>query len=74
MGVEDGAVLPAQFAIDSIAVFADFYGRRGESLVEALQFRVNDIARYEPPRNAKSLVVHDQRFADGYAGRNGDPL
>ena len=35
---------------------------------------IDRVARNEPPRDAKSLVVHHQRFADGHAGRNGNPL
>ena len=34
---------------------------------------LDGIARDEPPRDAKSLVVHHQRFADGHARRNGNP-
>ena len=46
----------------------------GDRLVEPLQLVVDRVARDEPPRDAKSLVVHHQRFADGHARRNGNPL
>ena len=42
--------------------------------LQPLQLVFNGIARQEPPRDAKSLVVHDQHFADRHAGRNGNPL
>ncbi len=74
MGVEDGGVLLAQFLGDGVAVAGDL-GRRGrDRLVQPLQFVVHRVARHEPPRDAKSLVVHHQRFADGDARRNGYSL
>ena len=47
-------------------------GRDG--LVEPFQLVVDGVARDEPARDAKSLVVHHQGFADGDAGRNGNSL
>ena len=41
---------------------------------EPLELVFDGIARQEPPRDAKSLVVHDKHFADRHAGRNGNPL
>ena len=45
-----------------------------DRLVQPLQLVVHGVAGHEPPGNAKSLVVHDQRFADGDARRNGYSL
>ena len=74
VGLEDGAVLLAQLGGDGLAVAGDL-GRRGrDRLVQPLQLVVHGVARHEPPRDAKSLVVHHQRFADGDARRNGDSL
>ena len=74
VGVEDGGVLLAQFLGDRVAVAGDL-GRRGrDRLLQPVQFVVHGVARHEPPRNAKSLVVHDQRFADGNPRRNGYSL
>ena len=41
---------------------------------EPLQLVLDGVARQEPPRDAKSLVVHDKHFADRHAGRNGNAL
>ncbi len=41
---------------------------------QTLELVFDGVARNEPPRDAKSLGVDDQRFADGDAGRNGDSL
>ena len=74
MGFEDRAVLVAEFLRHGISIAGDFPSRGFNRLFEPLQFIVHRIARHEPTGNAKSLVVHHQRFADGYAGRNGNPL
>ena len=42
--------------------------------VESLQLLVDRVADDKMARNAKSLGADDERFADGYAGRNGDSL
>ena len=49
-------------------------GRGGDGLVEPFQFVDHGVARDEPARDAKSLVVHHQRFTYGHARRNGNPL
>ena len=67
-------VLLAQLAGHGLAVAGDLDRRRADRLVEPLQLVVHGVARHEPPRDAKSLVVHHQRFADGHARRNGDSL
>ena len=74
VGREDGAVLLAQFAGDGVAIALDFGAGGGDGLVEPFQLVVDRVARDEPARDAKSLVVHHQRFADGHAGRNGNSL
>ena len=74
VGIEDGGVLLAQFLGDSRAVARYFSRRRLDRLLQPFQFVVDGVARHEPPRNAESLVVHDQRLADGNAWRNGYPL
>ena len=74
MGLEDRAVLFAQFGGDGVAIAGDLVGGRGDGLVEPLQLVDHGVAGDEPPRDAKSLVVHDQRFADDDARRNGDSL
>ncbi len=74
MGVEDGGVLLAQFLGDGVAMAGDLGRRRRDGLFQPFQLVVHGIARHEPPRDAKSLVVHDQRFADGDARRNGYSL
>jgi hypothetical protein len=35
---------------------------------------VNGVAHYQSARNPKSLVTDNQRFADGYTGRDGNSL
>src|SRR4051812_6840726 len=52
----------------------DFGSGGNESLVEALELVFDGIARQEPARDTKSLVVHDKHFADRHAGRNGNSL
>ena len=64
----------AQLAGDGVAIALDFGAGGVDGLVEPFELVLDGIARDEPPRDAKSLVVHDQRFADGHAGRNGNPL
>ena len=74
MGREDGGVLLAEFAGDGVAIAFDLGAGGFDGLVEAFEFVVDGIARDEPARDAKSLVVDHQRFADGDAGRNGNAL
>ena len=59
---------------DGLAVVGDFRAGGGDGPVQPLQLVVHRVARNEPAGDAKSLVVHHQRFADGDARRNGDPL
>ena len=74
MGFEDGAVLFPEFLGDGIAVAGDLVAGGGDSAIETLQLVFNRIARDKASRDAKSLVVHDQRLADGHAGRDRDTL
>ena len=46
----------------------------GDGPVQPLELVFDRVARQEPPRDAESLVVHDEHFADRHAGRNGNPL
>src|SRR3954468_11904688 len=48
-------------------------GRRNR-VAQPLQLVFDGVTGQEPPRDAKSLVVHDKHFADRHAGRNGNPL
>ena len=45
-----------------------------EGAGEALDLAIDRVARYEPARDAESLVVEHERFADGDARRNRDAL
>ena len=74
VGLEDRAVFLAQLGGDRLAMVGDFGGRGGDGLVEPLHLVDDRVARHEPPRDAKSLVVHHQRLADGHARRDGNPL
>ena len=74
VGRKDSGILVTQLAGDAVAVPLGFGRRRFNGLVEPFQLVLHRIARHEPTRDAKSLVVHDQRFAQGYARRNGDSL
>ena len=74
MGVEDGGVLVAQLARDRFAIALDFCAGGGHGRVEPFHLIFDGIARDEPARNAKSLGVHHQCFADRHAGRNGNSL
>ena len=74
MGFEDRRILLAQLPGNGIPIPCDFLTRRVHRALQPLQFVFDRIARNEPPRDAKSLVVHHQRFADGDPGRNGDTL
>ena len=74
VGREDRAVLVAQFFADLIAVMLDFGPGGIHGAGQALELVVDGIPRDEPPGDAKSLLVDDQGFANGDAGRNGDSL
>lgn len=74
VGVEDGGVLLAQFLRDCVAIAGNLGPRGRDGLLQPAQFVVHGVAHHEPPRNAKSLVVHDQRFTNGNARRNGYSL
>ena len=58
MGGEDGGVLLAELAGDGLAIALDFAAGGADRLVEPLQLVLDGVARDEPPRDAKSLVVH----------------
>ncbi len=68
MRVEDGGVLRAQLVGDCIAIGLNFRRRSRRRLRQALQLVIDRIVRNEPPRDAKSLVIHHQDFANGDAG------
>ena len=74
VGGEDRAVFLAELLGDAVAIALDLGGGGGDRLIEPLQLVFDGIARQEPTRDAKSLVVHDERFADRHAGRNGNSL
>ena len=74
MGREDCRVLFAQFAGHGLAVALDFGAGGVDGLGQAFELVFDRVARDEPPRDAKSLVVHHQRLANGHAGRNGNSL
>ena len=59
---------------DRLAVMGDLGGGGGDGLIEPLHLVDHRVAHDEPPRDAKSLVVHHQRLADGHAGRDGNSL
>jgi hypothetical protein len=71
---EDRAVLRAKLLGDAVAIALDFSRGGSDRLVKALEFVFHGVARQEPARDTKSLVVHDKRFADRHAGRNGNSL
>ena len=74
MGFENRAVLLAQFHSDGVAVLGDLRGRGGDGFIEPFQLVDHGVARDEAAGDAKSLVVHHQRFTYGNARRNGNPL
>ena len=74
VGREDRPVLAAQLLGDPIAIALDLFRGRAHRLVEPFQLHVDRVSRQEPPRDAESLGVHDEHFADRHAGRYGNPL
>jgi hypothetical protein len=70
VGAKDRGVLIAQFAGDRGAIALDFGTGRGHGGFEPFDLVVDRVARDEAARDAKSLVVGDQRLADGHAGRD----
>ena len=44
------------------------------ALSQPRQFLIDRVAHDKAARDAKSLVVHNERFANRYAGRNGNSL
>ena len=74
MGGEDGSVLLAEFAEHCLAVALNFDAGGDDCLGQSFELVLDGIARDEPARDAKSLVVHHQRLANGHAGRNGNSL
>ena len=74
VGVEDRRVLLAQLLGDGVAVTGNLRRGGSDGLLQPVQLVLDRIARDEPPRDAKSLVVHDQRLADGNPRRDGYSL
>ncbi len=74
VGREDGGRILAELLGNPHAMPFDFGSGRFEGFIEAFELVLDRIAREEPPRDAKSLVVHDKHFADRHAGRYGNPL
>ncbi len=74
VGAEDRGVLIAQFTCDRGAIALDFGAGRGHGGFQPFQLVVDRVARDEAARDAKSLVVGDQRLANGHAGRDGYSL
>ena len=68
VGLEDGSVLIAELNADRIAVALHLTGGLGHGDGQAGQFGVDGTALDEPPRDAKSLAIEDQRLADRDAG------
>jgi hypothetical protein len=74
MGGEDGGVVVAQLIGDALAVVLDLADGGVERAVEALQLLVDGVARKEAARDAESLVVEHESFADRDAWRYGNAL
>jgi hypothetical protein len=71
---EDGTALIAKLSRYRIAIARDLLRDRVDRFIETLQLVVDGIAHHEPTRDAKSLVVDYQCFANGYAWRNRNSL
>ena len=71
---EDSAVFITELFGNSFAVANDFVTCGGDSLTQSFQFILDRIARNEPAGDSKSLVIHNERFANDNARRNGDSL
>ena len=65
--------LPSCFG-DPVAIALDLGGGGGDGPIQPLQLVFDGVTRQEPTRDAESLGVHDEHFADRHAGRNGNPL
>lgn len=74
MGGEDGGVLLAELAEHGLAIALDFVAGGDDRLGQSFELVLDGIARNEAARDPKSLVVHHERFAHGYAGRNSNSL
>ena len=74
MGREDRTVMLAQLRRDRVAVSFDFDADRRNRLVETMQLLFYRVVRHETTRDTKSLVINNQRFADGDTWRSRDSL
>jgi hypothetical protein len=74
VGREDGAIVFAELVSDAVTIALDL-GRRGANrAIETVKLIFDRVTRQKATRDAKSLGVHDDYFADRYTGRNGDAL
>jgi hypothetical protein len=74
MSGEDGTALIAELSRYRIAIAGNLFGDGVDRVIESLQLVVDGIAHHEPARDAESLVVDYQCFANGYAWRNRNSL
>src|SRR5262245_35593739 len=74
MGVENRAVVLAEFVGYGVAIALDLFAGGLEGALKSLQLRIDRVARQKSPRDTESLVVHHQGFANGDTGRNGNSL
>ena len=57
-----------------VAIAVDFLRGGADGLVQPFELHVHRVTRQKPTRDAESLGVHDEHFADRHAGRYGNPL
>jgi len=74
VGREDGAALIAKLSGDRVAISRNLIGDSIDGFVKPLQLVFDGVAHDEPTRDAKSLSVDYQCFANGYAWRNRNSL
>lgn len=74
MGREDGTALVAELSGYRVAIAGDLSGDGVDRFVQPLQFVVDGVAHDKPARDAESLVIDYQCFANGNAWRNRDSL
>ena len=67
MSRKNGPALFAKLLSDRIAVSFNLAPNGGNCSVEALELIIDNVARNETARDAESLVINYQRFANGDA-------
>jgi hypothetical protein len=68
MGGKDGGVFWAELGSDSVPIPLDLGAGRVDGGGQAFQFVFDCVSRYETARDAKSLGINNERFADRNTG------